>query len=530
MNKTIIININGVVFHIEEDAYELLKSYMIEVKTHFASSPDSAEITTDIENRIAEMFTEILERDKKQAIVLADVQAVTTQMGRVSDFEQEEPGEEKQAYTAFEAEGIPRKLFRDPDDRLISGVCAGVAAYFDTQTLWIRIAFLLAFFGFGTGLFLYIILWIVMPLARTRTEKLAMRGEKPNLQNIKKNFDEEMGHLRDGVNRMSSEARPLLHKGRDFIGEFFRHLGNFLNTGGKIIIKLIAIFFLIVFLVVIIATFVSLLAVTGFWSGMDESVFPFNIVNPNYSNILYVSAFFAIIIPIIAIILFIIRLVFNARAINRSVSFTLLVAWVVALSISVYYSAKTASEFSNEARLDETLNLKPASIYIMDENTEWLNREDSVNYNLDDKPFRGRLRFDGLNNESKPNRVRIYFERSENDQASIVRTVSAKGRNYNDALARARKISFRILQRDSSITIDPYIRLNNGDLWRDQEVSLTVKLPLKSRIRLEENIRDHAETQGIDYWACENDSTLTNKPKIFTMTNIGLTCRPDTVR
>src|SRR3954466_4577112 len=87
MNKTIIININGFIFHIEEDAYEILKNYMTDVKRHFLNSADSLEITTDIENRIAEMFTEILATQNKQVIVDQDVNMVIEQMGSVADFE-----------------------------------------------------------------------------------------------------------------------------------------------------------------------------------------------------------------------------------------------------------------------------------------------------------------------------------------------------------------------------------------------------------------------------------------------------------
>src|SRR5215471_3880908 len=87
MNKTIIINMNGIVFHIEEDAYEILKSYMTDVKRHFMNSADSLEITTDIENRIAEMFNEMLANEHKQVINEADVRKVIEQMGTVEDFE-----------------------------------------------------------------------------------------------------------------------------------------------------------------------------------------------------------------------------------------------------------------------------------------------------------------------------------------------------------------------------------------------------------------------------------------------------------
>src|SRR5471030_1482158 len=101
MNKTIIININGIVFHIEEDAYEVLKNYMTDVKRHFMDSADSLEITTDIENRLAEMFNEILARDNKQVIVEADVHAVIAQMGTVEDFASADEDEKASAKNTF---------------------------------------------------------------------------------------------------------------------------------------------------------------------------------------------------------------------------------------------------------------------------------------------------------------------------------------------------------------------------------------------------------------------------------------------
>src|ERR1700749_4292543 len=116
MNKTIIININGFVFHIEEDAYEILKNYMTDVKRHFLNSADSLEITTDIENRIAEMFTDVLARENKQVIVEQDVNTIIEQMGRVEDFDAIYEDAANLAAGAFEYNYGQRRLFRDPDD------------------------------------------------------------------------------------------------------------------------------------------------------------------------------------------------------------------------------------------------------------------------------------------------------------------------------------------------------------------------------------------------------------------------------
>ena len=191
MNKTIIININGSVFHIEEDAYEILKNYMMEVKRHFMDSADSLEITTDIENRIAEMFNEILLKDidgnrNRQVIAENDVKFVITQMGAVAEFEQASEDQESGSEHYRFKTNNKRRLFRNPDDHLIAGVCAGIANYFDLDVVWIRLAFAFCCVLGGSGFILYLILWLVVPKAITRADRMAMKGEKQDLQGFKR--------------------------------------------------------------------------------------------------------------------------------------------------------------------------------------------------------------------------------------------------------------------------------------------------------------------------------------------------------
>src|ERR1700739_4627311 len=228
MNKTIIININGIVFHIEEDAYEVLKNYMTDVKRHFMNSADSLEITTDIENRIAEMFNELLARENKQVIIEQDVKEVIGQMGTVADFERSEQDTEPSFTDTYYNMGATRRLFRDPDNHLVAGVCSGIANYFDINPVWIRLAFALIVFAGGAGIILYIILWIVIPKAMTRADRMAMRGEKQNLEGFKRNFEHEMAGMKQNFADFHNEARPFVYKARDFSGDFAHHLGNFI--------------------------------------------------------------------------------------------------------------------------------------------------------------------------------------------------------------------------------------------------------------------------------------------------------------
>src|SRR5690606_16878820 len=145
MNKTIIININGIIFHIEEDAYEVLQTYMTAVKRHFGYSPDSNEIVSDIENRIAEMFNDRINQ-QKAVITMQDVEEATAQMGHISDFEdfeniseEEDLGSASYAYQE-QSYSDSRGLFRDPDDKVIGGVCSGLGHYFDIEAKWVRLA------------------------------------------------------------------------------------------------------------------------------------------------------------------------------------------------------------------------------------------------------------------------------------------------------------------------------------------------------------------------------------------------------
>ena len=187
MNKTVTVNIGGIVFHIDEIAYDKLRDYLETIRNYFRGSDGSEEIVQDIESRIAEMLQEKIQN--KQVVILNDVNDVINNMGRPEDFAD---GMEEEGFTdmpPLSSQGeIKKRLFRDPDDKVLGGVCSGVGSYLGIDPAWIRIAFLIAFFVFGSGFLLYVILWIIMPEAKTTAEKLQMKGENVNISNIEKSF------------------------------------------------------------------------------------------------------------------------------------------------------------------------------------------------------------------------------------------------------------------------------------------------------------------------------------------------------
>lgn len=207
MKKTVNTNINGISFILDDDAYELLDKYLSTIKTHFKNKKGSDNIINDIESRIAELFQQMV-NDKKQVLNIEDVRKVMNQMGEPSDFD--EDSEEESVYYARPTNGRKR-LFRDASDRFIGGVCSGLGAYFNVDTVWIRIIFVVALFS-GVSPFVYLILWIIMPAARTEADKRDMRGDPVNLSNIEKSIRQELNEIRDKVDNLAGQAKDKFRK------------------------------------------------------------------------------------------------------------------------------------------------------------------------------------------------------------------------------------------------------------------------------------------------------------------------------
>jgi len=179
MKKTISINIGGIIFHIEEDGYEKLKSYLASINKYFSSFEDSSEIINDIENRISEIFLSRLD-EGKQVITAEDVNDLIATMGTTKDFdasiETEEPKVDQQPEEKPHTEdhdAPPRepvkRLYRDTKRKVIGGVAAGIANYLGIDPIWIRLLMLallfnIFFWGLSGFIFLaYIVLWIAVP-------------------------------------------------------------------------------------------------------------------------------------------------------------------------------------------------------------------------------------------------------------------------------------------------------------------------------------------------------------------------------
>lgn len=212
MNKVLNINLGGYPFTIDDDAFEHLENYLDTIHAHFKKSEGYEEITSDIEARMAELFQEQL--NGRSIVTIRIVETCIGIMGTPEEFGAEGLGVEDDFQERRESHSSEKqtnyhtgkKLFRDPDDTTVGGVCSGIAAYFGVEDpLWVRLLFVLGFFSGTIGLWAYIILWIIIPEAKSAGDRLAMKGEPINVSNIGKIIEDEIDVFADKLDEIGSE-------------------------------------------------------------------------------------------------------------------------------------------------------------------------------------------------------------------------------------------------------------------------------------------------------------------------------------
>jgi phage shock protein PspC (stress-responsive transcriptional regulator) len=519
MKKTIIINIGNTIIHIEEDGYEVLTAYLNEIKQHFAKTADNFEIVTDIENRIAEMFTEILAAGQVKVVTLADVESVIAQMGRVEDFQTEEDEPIESNATGFV--GI-KKLYRDTDDAVVAGVCSGLGHYLNIEARWIRVIALCCIFLGGAGILAYIILWVAIPRAVTRSEKMEMKGESTNLYGYKRNFEEELAAFKDKM-----QSNPMLKQSGNFFTEVGSATGRMVNALGRVVAKTIAGIIVVMGFAFLITLIVCLAAFLGFWDTEAYQYFPLSIVNEAYRSTLAFAAFIILFVPVLALVLFSIRVAFNKTAINKTLSFGLLIIWLGGVSIGVYYSAKISSEFKEHAELVQTTPILPFKTYVLDADQSMVfNRADSIDYELDEGGFQNRVIVDDSDDHPFriPRNVHINIEKSETVKPVLIHNYEAQGRTFNIALKNAKNIEYKFTQRDSTLTFAPRILLKDNANWRNQEVRLTLKVPVGTRLLLNDNLYNNFY---FHHYNCDAEGNQRGVYKEWIMTEDGIKCKAE---
>lgn len=330
MKKTLTINLSGTVFHIDEDAYRLLDNYLANLRIHFRREEGAEEIVRDMEQRISELFTDRL-KEGKQVITIEDVEEIIARMGQPEELSGEERDEDN-GWNGVRT----RRLFRDPDNKILGGVASGLAAYLGWDVVWLRILLLVLTIPLHGMILAYVIAWIIIPPARTAPEKLAMKGEKINVENIGRTVTDGFEKVNDYVR--SEHPRSALRK----IGEGLVAVAGFLI---KFILVLLAICcapVLLVFLVVFIAL---LMAATGIIAAVPAVLYSalplvdWSAVGayPVVTVLLSVCGILTIGIPIIGLIHIAMRQFGGWQPMSFATKVIFIVLWLISLGVGIFF-------------------------------------------------------------------------------------------------------------------------------------------------------------------------------------------------
>lgn len=271
----------------------------------------------------------------------------------------------------------------------------------------------------------------------------------------------------------------------------------------------------------------GLAAFLGYWNSNQLATFPFNIVNPAFKSIITLCFFVVVFIPVVALVMFAVRVIFTRFHISKSIYFGMLIIWLAAMWTGVYYSLKVAADFNEEARYSVTSELKSSPVYYLKLNTDqYLSKDDSANLNIDANDFKGKIILNSRRGDFNPPRnVSLRIVRADVDQPTLVQEFSASGPDFETALATAQRANHRFIQTDSLLLIDGTTYLRRGELWREQEVTLTLKVPVNTTLHIEGTLNRYL----LDYslWECQPKDADESFLSAWVMTEAGLKCKSE---
>ena len=491
MNKVFNINLGSYPFTIDEDAYEQLSHYLKTIHKHFRDSEGYEEITSDIEARMAELFQESL--GNHPIVTLRNVEEAIAIMGTPEDFGAEPMGEEVPRHSAYKKQyKTGKRLFRDPDDQVIAGVCSGIAAYFGiADPLWVRIFFILFTISGGFGIPAYIILWAVVPQAKNSSDRLAMRGDDVNVSNIAKTVEEGIEHLTDKISEMAdswdatgkkksfgeaSEFRRTVKEGISLLGKAIRIL---IEVFSKIIKPLI---FIVGFALIIAFAVIWLLSIISFFVGFP--LVQFILPQQPYLGLLGIINLAILIgIPILSLIFLASRLIFKTKF-NVRWSAGLWVLWGLNLASLLGVGGFIANQFSMGAEAHQYTQTLPLDSDVLTIAAKSNPYKEASWFQIDDIKL--------VDNELIIEDIAIRVEKAEGDDFMLIHEGKSRGNNFSEAKSLANSIRYDYQVNGNTLSLAPYFILKNGEKWRNQKVQLILKVPEGKSIKTEKmpwNIR-----------------------------------------
>lgn len=485
MNKTVTVNISGFVFYIEEEAYTVLSTYLHRIKGIFQSEEGADEILADVESRIAELFHEKL-GTQKEVVTMSDVEEVISVMGKPEDYIEEGSTESSHSYANESAAGSGarnRKIYRDPDDKILGGVASGLAYYFNTEALVIRVAFIILAVAGLSGLLIYIILWALIPKAETTAEKLRMQGESINVENIKKK-----------VNDFSASASQSAsgEKVRSFLDKAIDGIGSLLNGAGKILVRIIGVFFGLLAIGLLIGLVAALVSPDSAVN-INENAFTLSEIK---EMIFHGSANFYLSIigitlltltPIIGLIYGAIRLVSGTSYRAKGLGTSLVALFIIGLVMASSGIIRTVMDYRTDGNSEQLATISNPEITKL--HVKVLN-DDVFHSNLTiDDHYHGGWEIFKLNDSHLINgqEIVVQTESTSGDVFRVKVDKRSQGRKSLEAINFAENIEYNSRVEGDTLYLMPYFKSAREDGFRAQRVRVTIYVPDGKLVSLDKN-------------------------------------------
>lgn len=475
MNKTISINLGGYFFNIEEDAFEMLKIYLDRIKANFVNDPGASEIMADIEVRIAELFQSRLD-EKRNVIIAKDVEEIKVIMGQPEDYNIGDDNQSNQSNKSTQEENTEhvrnrnRRVFRDKDDAIMGGVCSGLSHYFGWDPVILRVALALFFFlSAGTALIAYIIFWAVVPAADTTAEKLQMRGEPVNVENISRFVKEEAKNASDNVRNFANGMKT---------GNYRNQTDSFVYTLGVVLKKLLGVFSILfglglLFLLFGIFFFAEFTFVDG---NVNYNQF-YQLIFGDQSNgwIMTIGIILTLSIPAISAIYGGIKLLTGSDRKIKGLGWIMGILGTIGIILLFFSGARLGSQFKSDATVKSEIDLSSLQGDTLHLDIEQDNLFGGRDSHHDDEFFDLVLLTDSINYFGEP--ISISFETSEDSLFHARLIKSSNGSKLTQSSQFAANIRYNHSVDSAGLHLGSFMTTPSGDQYRGQHVEVIIYVP-----------------------------------------------------
>ncbi len=499
MNKIMQINLGGYALTIDENAYEYLANYLEAIRRRFSGRKECDEILRDIEMRLGELISERL--GSRTIVSLADVEAAISVMGKPEELGEAEGSNASDKGDGREPLRPRRRLYRDESDAVIGGVCSGLAAYFGlNDPVWVRVVFvLLALLSFGFWVPAYLLLWILVPPARTAAERLAMRGETPNVENIVREVEQGAQRFahhasafgRQAGDKLSTTSSSLAAGCATFLARFLRGVGIFLA----------------IFTVVVLGT-IWVAGTIAFFTQQDKIAY-FNPLAPEGAYLAFINLFFLVGIPVIAMVVWLMRAIFRFQA-PAWLGTGMVILWLLNLVSLGVLAGWGLNQYQEEGSVTRPIDLSQMT-------------SDTLRVRFDPKTPSHTLWDDSEDAEEwsrlwkyQPT-IRVTLSTSKRFEGSY--TLYARGSSEEAAQRHASEESFEVTFSDNTLTL-PAALLPKKGRWRNQRAVLQISVPENKYIVFERGPHRCVRADYVDDVFRVKD----HPGHVFQMTSEGLLC------